>query len=113
MYISHNDGASWDKVDAKYENVLDVYDHPFDPKTAFILTKTRTQWKTHDRGKTWEKFEVKFPPSLKYTPLSFNARQPHFVIYTGMSCEEGDFFTGPVCTDHVCALPRVFLLFPY
>lgn len=103
VYRSDNDGKDWTKISADLEKPLEIFDHPFERKTAIILTETKKHWITKDQGKSWDEFKVPEPPSNKYPVLGFNAKKPEYIIYTGMACDGDDIFT-VTCAHHVRSL---------
>lgn len=89
VYRSADAGVSWKRVDAipdgaTYELIM----HPFDRKRAYVITPSKTQFRTEDRGETWTKFNTKALPS-KYQSeiLSFNAGDPDRIIFNAMDCD--------------------------
>lgn len=62
--------------------------HPFEKKTAYVLTQDTKHFKTTDRGKTWSQFSSGTYPS-PYQPrvLVFHADDPDRVIFNGIRCD--------------------------
>lgn len=87
VWRSDDDGATWKSIEKiPVEKVLDIYPHPFDKKKAYVLTLGREHFVTSDQGKSWQKFETEWPPSLQRNPLSHHATKHNYVLYTGMKC---------------------------
>ncbi|KAI5466330.1 vacuolar protein sorting/targeting protein 10 [Mariannaea sp. PMI_226] len=62
--------------------------HPFESKTAFVLTQDTTHYKTTDRGKTWTKFSSgTYPSPYQAQSLVFHADDPERIIFNGIRCE--------------------------
>ncbi|KAK0733858.1 hypothetical protein B0T26DRAFT_686072 [Lasiosphaeria miniovina] len=95
IYISINAGGTWKRVDAVPDGeARKLYTHPYDPARAYIITDGNVHWRTHDRGKTWTKFN-----SLAYFPLwpsadllQFHASDPDRIIFNGEICNGFDCF---------------------
>lgn len=88
---SKNAGASWDRVSKIPEGkALSLQMHPFDPKTAYVLTKGKKHWKTHDRGESWDSFKTLAMPSRwsieTGDALAFNAEDHDRIIFNAMEC---------------------------
>lgn len=89
VYQSTDSGATW----ARVEDVPDgkatlLYMHEYDPERAYILTPGTQHFRTHDRGKTWDKFDSKYPYTL-FRPgiLNFHAGVPDRIIFNAMVCD--------------------------
>ena len=69
---------------------------------AFVLTKSKTHYRTDDRGKTWRSFEMPMTPALVGRPLSFHSdpKKYGYILYQGASCE-GDTPWTTTCHDAV------------
>ncbi|KAH7171050.1 vacuolar protein sorting/targeting protein 10 [Dactylonectria macrodidyma] len=89
IYRSDNAGVEWKRVADIPEgaSALMVM-HPFDSKTAFVLTTAKTHYKTTDQGKSWTEFKSgtlasAFQPEI----LVFHAGDPNRIIFNGMNCD--------------------------
>jgi hypothetical protein len=60
--------------------------HPYDKKRAYIITNTKTHYKTDDRGKTWEEFSADNLATVFREPLTFHGRDPDRIIFNAMDC---------------------------
>ncbi|POR36559.1 Vacuolar protein sorting/targeting protein 10 [Tolypocladium paradoxum] len=89
IYRSKDAGVKWDRVDSIPDGKsLVLVMHAFDPKTAFVLTASRTHYKTDDRGETWTKFNVdKLPSKFQSEILVFHADDPNRIIFNAMDCD--------------------------
>ena len=76
---------------------------PHIPIQAFVLTKGKIHYRTADRGRTWQSFEMSIPPSLVANPLSFHSDKTKYgyVLYQGTRCDREGW--GAVCHDEVSA----------
>ena len=106
VWRSHNDGETWEPVEkTRGKKVFDIYPHPFDKNKAYALTLGREHFMTSDQGKSWQKFETKWPPSLQRNPLSHHAQKHNYVLYTGMECFQDDkWWDRFLCEEKVCNL---------
>lgn len=102
VYISHEEGKNWELAPGvpKGEASM-VFEHPFNNRYAFILTRHKKHYRTDDRGKTWRSFEL--PLQLAYVPqpLSFHSDPAKYgyILYQGMHCDRIGW--GSVCHDEV------------
>lgn len=89
IHYSKDAGVKWERVKAVPEGKAVVLTmHPFDSKSAFILTESGKHYKTNNRGDDWDDFNTKSIPS-RFQPdiLSFHADDPKRIIFNGMDCE--------------------------
>ena len=57
---------------------------------------------TSDQGKTWQKFETEWEPSLQRNPLSHHATKHNYVLFTGMLCTRNTVWEGQIaCEERV------------
>jgi hypothetical protein len=94
--------VTWKIVDEADGKTVDMYQHPFDNKKAYILLEGLTHLKTEDAGKSWKKWQTEAIISYSQSPilpLTFHAGQPDYVIYHGRKCTD-DF--GFDCEERVC-----------
>ncbi|KAL3417687.1 Vacuolar protein sorting/targeting protein 10 [Phlyctema vagabunda] len=96
VYWSEDAGEEWQKVGKIPEgSVMELLMHPYDNKRAYVLTSGGKQWRTKDRGKSWDEFLTDLLPSHFRPPLSFHATDPDRIIFNGMNC------IGPLCGDEL------------
>jgi hypothetical protein len=96
VYRSDNAGEDWALVkDVPEGKMLELAMHPFDKKRAYIITNTKSHYKTDDRGNTWEEFTVDNLATLFREPLNFNGGDPDRIIFNAMDC------TGIFCEETV------------
>ncbi|QPG99562.1 vacuolar protein sorting/targeting protein PEP1 [Epichloe festucae Fl1] len=89
VYRSADAGVSWKRVDAIADgHTLELIMHPFDSKRAYIVTPSKTQFRTEDRGESWTKFDTDALPS-KFQPeiMTFHAGEPDRIIFNAMNCD--------------------------
>lgn len=89
IYWSENAGRDWEAVkDVPDGKALGLFMHPYEHKTAFILTRGKKHFMTTDAGKKWNAIDVKMEPS-RFQPIvmSFHASDPKRIIFNGMVCE--------------------------
>lgn len=108
VYRSDNDGQDWTSVEEAKGMALDMMEHPFDKDRAVIFTVGKEHWTTKDKGKTWKKFSVDLPMSVRPSPMVFSAANSNHVLYAGRECDPDDFFSLN-CRDKVCHLVRVWV----
>lgn len=106
VYRSGDDGRDWTIVEEVNGKAVEIVQHPFDKDRAVIFGSRKEHWATKDKGKTWRKFEVDLPVSIRQFPLSFSAVNPDHVLYAGQECDPGDFW-GLNCVDKVRHLAGV------
>ncbi|KAF8325469.1 Oligoxyloglucan reducing end-specific cellobiohydrolase [Cantharellus anzutake] len=88
VYISDNEGKSWKPAPGVPSGeAVGFIEHPFDNRIAFILTKGKKHYKTMDRGKLWQSFDVPADLSLNPRPLSFHAGKKDYILYQGRVCK--------------------------
>jgi len=76
--------------------------HPFTLQ-AYILSRGKKHWRTTDRGKLWQSFELPVKVTMTARPLAFHAdktKEGH-VLYHGTRCE-GVLSWIRNCDDEVC-----------
>ncbi|KAG6039311.1 hypothetical protein E4U41_002980 [Claviceps citrina] len=89
VYRSADAGVSWKRVDAVPDGAtLALIMHPFERNRAYIVTPSKTQFRTENRGETWTKFDTDALPS-KFQPeiMRFHAGEPDRVIFNAMKCD--------------------------
>ncbi|KAF8939541.1 hypothetical protein EDD21DRAFT_317887 [Dissophora ornata] len=88
IFRSPDEGKSWSRIeDVPDDSAMNLIMHTFDPKTAFIMTQDRTQYKTNDQGATWTSFETELPPIEDHFVLAFHATRPSWILFIGRSCD--------------------------
>ena len=83
---------------------------------AFALSKNTKHYRTSDRGKSWQSFEVPIQPAFVPFPLSFHSDKDNYgmIIYQGTKCVRSSWGWGSVCHDEVryslsvCTIPLTF-----
>lgn len=83
---------------------------------AFVLSKNTKHYRTSDRGKSWQSFEVPIQPAFVPFPLSFHSDKDNYgmIIYQGTKCVRSSWGWGSVCHDEVryslsvCTIPLTF-----
>ncbi|KAJ6624911.1 Oligoxyloglucan reducing end-specific cellobiohydrolase [Mycena sp. CBHHK59/15] len=100
VYVSPDEGKTWKRADDIPKGTAAmVIEHPFDNSYAFVLTRTKTHYRTADRGKTWRSFEVPITPALVARPLSFHSdpQNSGYILFQGTVCDKIGW--GAVCHD--------------
>jgi Sortilin, neurotensin receptor 3, len=120
VHVSFDEGKSWERADIPLGQASMVIEHPFDNKyvsnstpfsyasmnprpsssfQAFVLSRGTTHYRTADRGKSWQKFEMSIPPAFVAMPLSFHSDPTKYgyILYQGTSCDR--FGWGARCHD--------------
>ena len=98
---SDNAGVKWVEVDGIRKGAAwELWQHPYDPKVAYILGAETQHWVTTDRGESWTEFTTPAPPSLFRSPtLSWHAKDSNKVLFHGqkctgiLSCKELTYYT--------------------
>ena len=104
VWRSEDDGATWEKVKGVPEKkAMEIHEHPFDRKRAYILGSGKTHWKTDDRGKTWQEWEVEALKSFMQPPFSFHAEKHDYVLFNGRKCDSGSDRWDSDCEETVSA----------
>ncbi|ELU44262.1 signal sequence binding protein [Rhizoctonia solani AG-1 IA] len=76
VYLSEDEGKNWSKVKGVPDgHALVLVQHPFNNRmvSAFILGDKVTHWRTMDRGRMWQSFEMPHPIAFVPAPLSFHS----------------------------------------
>ncbi|KAI0653007.1 Oligoxyloglucan reducing end-specific cellobiohydrolase [Cubamyces menziesii] len=100
VHVSEDEGKNWKLVEEVPEGkAAMVIEHPFDSRVAFILSKGKTHYRTIDRGKTWQAFDMPVPPATVVRPLSFHsdASKWGYILYQGLACTGSGW--GALCYD--------------
>ena len=98
VWRSEDGGEEWEKLE-DLKHASDVFMHPYDNQTAYVLTRKHKHWVTHDQGKKWTPFKTgSATPSDFRLPLSFHAGDSKKVLFnaqkcTGLSCKESAYYT--------------------
>ncbi|KAI9740380.1 MAG: vacuolar protein sorting/targeting protein PEP1 [Cirrosporium novae-zelandiae] len=94
VYRSGDAGESWKLVEQDSDTTrpikgqaLDIFQHKYDNKKAYILSDGDTHWKTNDQGKTWKPFQMPAMPLGFRSPFSFHAGNSDKLMFTGAECE--------------------------
>lgn len=89
VYRSEDAGVKWKRVDDVPDGKsMELIMHPFDHERAYIITSARTHYKTSNRGKSWDKFEIKSAPSkFQSEVMIFHAGDPDRIIFNAMDCK--------------------------
>ncbi|THH04806.1 hypothetical protein EW145_g5251 [Phellinidium pouzarii] len=101
VHVSQDEGKSWEVADIPMGEAMMVIEHPINNRIAFVLTKHTTHYRTADRGKTWQTFEMPVPPSYVPFPLSFHSELSSYgyIMYQGTKCIKSTFGFGSICHD--------------
>ncbi|KAL6451017.1 VPS10 Vacuolar protein sorting/targeting protein 10 [Candida maltosa Xu316] len=91
IFISQDDGKSFNQVTDFKEPVLFFEMDPFNNQRAFVLTKSKTQYFTEDQGKSWKSFEIDtFSNEVASIPkITFNAANPNYLMVSEFECPDG------------------------
>ncbi|EIM80281.1 Oligoxyloglucan reducing end-specific cellobiohydrolase [Stereum hirsutum FP-91666 SS1] len=109
LWISDNEGKSWERTaDIPEGAVTMFFEHPFNNRMGFALTRGKTHYRTDDRGKTWRTLEVPVPPAFMSRPLSFHSdpAKNGYILYQGVSCVRQGW--GEVCHDETYYTKEAF-----
>lgn len=102
VYRSADEGRTWNVVPGvPLGQAHQLVEHPADPRAAYVLTAARTHYRTTDRGATFHAFDTSLPPAQGPAALSFHAREPEWIIFTGENCDQTGGWKGRVCHDEV------------
>ncbi|KAI0630633.1 Oligoxyloglucan reducing end-specific cellobiohydrolase [Trametes polyzona] len=100
VYVSPDEGKSWKPAENVDEGAAAlVLEHPFNNRVAFILSMGKKHWRTIDRGRTWQSFEMPLDPARVARPLSFHAdpKKWEYILYQGTACTGSGWKT--LCHD--------------
>lgn len=65
------------------------------------MTGDKTHYRSNDRGRTWQSFDVPAPAALVSDPLSFHSQNIESILYQGLICESGGWWGGSNCHEEV------------
>ncbi|KAF8600483.1 signal sequence binding protein [Ceratobasidium sp. AG-I] len=102
VWYSPDEGKSWSKVSGVPDNsALMLIQHPFDNRVAFILGEKTTHWRSTDRGKTWQSFEMPHPVANTGAPLSFNSdkKNADWILFQVRECTSTNWGFSRSCTS--------------
>ncbi|KAF9904604.1 vacuolar protein sorting/targeting protein PEP1 [Lobosporangium transversale] len=89
VFRSPDEGKTWNRIQDVPEGVASsLIMHPFDPKTAYIITQGKTQYKTTDQGQSWKTFQTEYIPIEDHFVLSFHAKRPNWVLILLKPCDD-------------------------
>ncbi|KAJ7019632.1 vacuolar protein sorting/targeting protein 10 [Mycena alexandri] len=100
IYVSSDEGKTWRIPDDIPKGAAAmVIEHPFDNSYAFVLTRTKTHYRTEDRGKTWRTFDVPAEAAFVTRPLSFHSDPQKYghILYQGTVCDKSGW--DAICHD--------------
>ncbi|KAF9497875.1 vacuolar protein sorting/targeting protein 10 [Pleurotus eryngii] len=90
VYVSSDEGKGWEQAQGVPKGVAKmIVPHPFNNHYAFILTNDKKHYRTADRGKSWQSFEMPAELALVSKPLSFHSDPAKYgyILYQGVVCE--------------------------
>ncbi|KAF8314674.1 Oligoxyloglucan reducing end-specific cellobiohydrolase [Clavulina sp. PMI_390] len=89
LYISEDEGAKWGLVsDIPHGDAHMFIEHPYNNRIAYVMSRGKKHWRTTNRGKLWQSFELPSKIATTGAPLSFHAdksKEGH-VLYQGTKC---------------------------
>ncbi|KAI0030630.1 Oligoxyloglucan reducing end-specific cellobiohydrolase [Vararia minispora EC-137] len=110
IFVSQDEGRTWKRPENIPEGVAVMFfEHPFDNRMAFVLTKDKKHYLTNDRGETWRSFEVPISPAFVSRPLSFHSSKEKYgyILYQGTACSREGW--GAVCHDETYYTTDAFM----
>ncbi|KAI0766636.1 Oligoxyloglucan reducing end-specific cellobiohydrolase [Trametes elegans] len=109
VWVSQDEGKSWERAAGVPEGKASmVIEHPFDNRVAFILSRSTTHYRTIDRGKTWQSFDMPVAPAMVGRPLSFHSDSEKwgYILYQGTVCKGSGWSS--VCYDETYYTKEAF-----
>ncbi|KIM90139.1 hypothetical protein PILCRDRAFT_811868 [Piloderma croceum F 1598] len=109
VYVSQDEGKNWELANGVPPGHASmVFEHPFDNRYAFILTKGKTHYRTEDRGKNWRSFDMPISPAFAPQPLSFHSDPTKYgyILYQGTVCEQKGWVS--LCHDETYYTKQAF-----
>ncbi|KAG8692567.1 vacuolar protein sorting/targeting protein PEP1, partial [Ceratobasidium sp. 394] len=100
VWISEDEGRSWAKVDGVPSGqAMILVEHPFENRMAFILGETTKHWRTTNRGKTWQSFDMPHPVALTSSPLSFHSdkKNSEWILMQVWDCKKTNWGFSQKC----------------
>lgn len=100
VWISEDEGRAWAKVDGVPSGqAMTLVQHPFDNRMAFILGEGTKHWRTMDRGKTWQTFEMPHPVAQIGSPMSFHSdkKNAQWILMQVWDCKKTNWGFSQKC----------------
>ncbi|KAG8725549.1 vacuolar protein sorting/targeting protein PEP1 [Ceratobasidium sp. 395] len=100
VWISEDEGRGWAKVEGVPSGqAMILVEHPFENRMAFILGEAKKHWRTMDRGKTWQSFEMPHPVALTSAPLSFHSdkKNSQWILMQVWDCKKTNWGFSQSC----------------
>ncbi|KAG9119422.1 vacuolar protein sorting/targeting protein PEP1, partial [Ceratobasidium sp. 392] len=100
VWMSEDEGRSWAKVEGVPSgDAMILVEHPFENRMAFILGEGKKHWRTNNRGKTWQSFEMPHPVALTSSPLSFHSdkKNAEWILMQVWDCKKTNWGFSQSC----------------
>ncbi|CAE6471894.1 hypothetical protein ACGC1H_003813 [Rhizoctonia solani] len=100
VYMSEDEGKNWGVVKGVPDgHALMLVEHPFNNRMAFILGDKLTHWRTMDRGRLWQSFEMPHPIAFVPAPMSFHAdeKNSEWILMQVRECKKSSWGWSEIC----------------
>ncbi|KAL5529893.1 VPS10_3 [Sanghuangporus sanghuang] len=86
IYVTHDEGRTWQEADLPPDEHRDVTMHPYDNRFAFLTTLDGNIYRTSNQVMTWQPVEPPAPPSSYRNHFTFHSKEPGVVLFDGKRC---------------------------
>ncbi|KAL5507722.1 VPS10_3 [Sanghuangporus vaninii] len=86
IYVTHDEGRTWQEADLPPDKHRDIAMHPYDNRFAFLTTLDGNIYRMSDQAMTWQSVEPPASPSSYRNHFIFHSKEPGVVLFDGKRC---------------------------